>query len=67
MGDGILESLIVCLNRVDELMIVVCAHIVGLLSDVVILVGVNVEYEACSVYVTQHHLQIRIGSGYMSY
>lgn len=25
---------------------------VGLLSDVVILVGVNVEYEACSVYVS---------------
>ena len=29
MGDGILESLIVCLNRVDELMIVVCAHIIS--------------------------------------
>ena len=49
MGDGILESLIVCLNRVDELMIVVCAHISrsSLCVLFFILVGVNVEYEAC--------------------
>jgi hypothetical protein len=50
MGDGILESLIVCLNQVDELMVSCCVCSHSRSSLCCGFLGVNVEFEPCSVY-----------------